>query len=249
MKAFILAAGLGTRMRPLTWHTPKPLLIADGIPLIEHTIIALQKAGVTHLVINHSWLGHKIEEALGTGARLSVKIQYSAERDPLETAGGIKQAISLLTADNNQSDSPFIVVNGDIWSDYPFRRLADLTMPEDKLAHLIMVRNPDHHPQGDFAPLTRATTDYFVLRQRIAQQPDTTFTYSGIGLYRPSMFASLPQGPYPLAPVLRKAMQQQKVSGELFDGQWFDIGTPQRLAWLNRHLTALRSGCAMHSGR
>lgn len=242
MKAFILAAGRGTRMRPLTWHTPKPLLSAGGTPLIEHTISALGRAGITQLVINHSWLGYKIEEALGTGAHLQVQIQYSAEPTPLETAGGIKQALTLLTKDNPCSDAPFIVVNGDIWTDYPFQQLTALALPPNKQAHLVMVRNPDHHPQGDFIPHPSTATNSFDLKQRTDQQTATALTYAGIGLYRPSLFTSLPPGPFPLAPVLREAMQQQKIMGELFTGQWSDIGTPERLAWLDQHLQSLPSG-------
>jgi MurNAc alpha-1-phosphate uridylyltransferase len=223
-------------MRPLTEHCPKPLLSAGGQPLIEHTIIALRAAGVTELVINHAWLGQQIESWLGDGSCLSVSIQYSPEGEPLETAGGIKKALPLLEAGSAKPDSPFIVVNGDIWTDYDFSKLTSFRMPPDTLAHLVMVSNPQHNPLGDFIALNAQTTGCFTLLPKSTHLTSPTLTYTGIGIYRPAMFATVPAVVYPLAPVLREAMSERRVSGESFAGQWFDIGTPEKLSWLDQHL-------------
>lgn len=232
----ILAAGFGTRMRPLTEKCPKPLLKAGGTPLIEHTIAALQGAGISDLVINHAWLGHLIESALGDGSRFGARIRYSSEGTPLETAGGIKKALPLLNAREKPLETPFIVVNADIWTDYDFSRLASLNLPDNTLAHLVMVNNPDHNPEGDFAAIENQPNQIMQLFAKSAKNPRQTLTYSGIGLYRPSLFKDLPAGPYPLAPILTKAMQRAQISGEKHRGQWSDIGTPEKLAWLDRHL-------------
>lgn len=207
----ILAAGRGERMRPLTDHTPKPLLPAGGRPLIEYHIDALARAGFVDLVINHAHLGRRIEEALGDGSRFGVRIRYSPEQPALETGGGIFRALGLL------GPAPFLVINGDIWTDLPFERLPREPVG---LAHLVLVPNPDHHPDGDFV--------LDGMRIRVEGAPRLTF--SGIGVYRPELFAGCTPGPFRLAPVLRAAMARGEVTGEHYDGRWLDIGTPERLA-------------------
>lgn len=217
MKAMILAAGHGERMRPLTLTTPKPLLQAGGRCLIEYHLDALARAGVREVVVNHGWLGQQIADFLGDGQRYGLRIHYSAEGDsPLETAGGIIQALPLL------GDAPFILVNADIWTDYDFSRLP--TRLSGK-AHLVLVDNPPHHPEGDFA------LDSHILRNKGEQ-----LTYSGIGVYAPALFAGLAPGVRPLAPLLRAAIEQAEVSGEWYRGQWWDVGTPQRLQQLDAYL-------------
>jgi len=220
----ILAAGRGERMRPLTDHTPKPLLPAGGKPLIVWHIERLGAAGITELVINHAHLGKQIEAALGDGSRWNVAIAYSDEGIALETAGGIANALPLL------GDAPFLVVNGDVYCDYDFARLKAHGLGDD-LAHLVLVPNPEHHPAGDFG-----------LEQGLVQDGgEPRFTFSGIGLYRPELFAGIAPGtPAKLAPLLRAAMAQGRVSGELFTGRWLDIGTPQRLAELDAELSDSR---------
>lgn len=209
-------------MRPLTDHTPKPLLEVGGKPLIVYHIEALRAAGIRRLVINHAHLGEQIEWALGDGARWGVSICYSAEPPgALETGGGIYRALPLL------GEAPFIVVNGDVWSDYAFERLA---LPAGKLAHLLLVDNPLHHPAGDFALGDGAVVDAAV----------DCLTYSGIGVYAPAFFANCTAGAFALAPLLRQAMAQGQVSGEYFSGHWSDIGTPQRLAELEQWLRGER---------
>jgi MurNAc alpha-1-phosphate uridylyltransferase len=221
MKAIILAAGRGERMRPLTDSTPKPLLRVGGQCLIEYHLHALANAGVREIVINHSWLGQQIVDYLGDGARYGVSIVYSAEADPpLETAGGIIQALPLLGSD------PFILVNGDVWTDYDFSFLP--TSPSAK-AHLVMVDNPPHHSDGDFA-----------LQGYILRNSGDKLTYSGIGVYSPELFAGMPTGVRPLAPILRAAIDQEAISGEWYRGAWWDIGTPKRLQQLDTFLQQQR---------
>ena len=218
MRAMILAAGRGERMRPLTDQTPKPLLKVGGKPLIQYHIEALRDAGFRELVVNHAHLGNQIVERLGDGAQFGVHIDYSAEAEgALETGGGIKQALPLL------GEQPFLVINGDIWTDYPYQQLY--REPEG-LAHLVLIDNPPHHPEGDFQLNGR----------RLSAEGKRKLTFSGIGLYQPDLFADSPDGAFPLAPLLRRAMQAGQVSGEYFQGRWLDIGTPQRLAELNREL-------------
>lgn len=219
MKAMILAAGRGERMRPLTDHTPKPLLQAAGKPIIEHTINQLVAAGFKDIVINHAHLGLQIEDYLGDGQRLGATIAYSPEGETgLETAGGIINALPLL------GDGPFLVVNGDIATDFPYAELQNLSIG---LAHLVLVNNPEHHPAGDFA-LDHANyaTDIGIDK----------WTFSGIGIYRPELFNTMPHGAYKLAPLLRAAMLERHVSGQHFSGFWMDIGTPQRLQELDAKL-------------
>jgi MurNAc alpha-1-phosphate uridylyltransferase len=211
----ILAAGRGERMRPLTDATPKPLLEVDGKTLIEYHIEALRRAGVETLVVNHAHLGGRIEAALGDGARYGVRILYSPEPDgALDTGGGIHNALPLL------GDAPFIVVNGDVWTDYPFARLTEPA----GLAHLVLVDNPPHHAAGDFGLRGREVVD----------DGDSALTFSGIGVYRPALFAALAPGRFPLAPLLRRAMRDGAVTGEHYRGMWMDIGTPERLEEIRR---------------
>ena len=218
MKALILAAGRGERLRPLTDHTPKPLLEAGGRPLIEHTILALARAGCTELVVNLAHLGGLIEDRLGDGGRLGVRIRYSHEgEEALETGGGIYHALPLLGA------GPFLVVNGDLATDYPFERLRG---GPAGLAHLVLVENPPHHPRGDFALANGLAL--------AAGEPRHTF--SGIGAYRPELFAACRPGKFPLAPLLRAAMDQGQVGGERYEGFWMDIGTVERLREFDERL-------------
>jgi len=226
----ILAAGRGERMSPLTDHTPKPLLFVGGKPLIVWHIERLVSAGITDLVINHAHLGMQIEQALGDGKQFGASIQYSDEGAALETAGGIAFALPLL------GDKPFSVVNGDVYCDYDFTRLATLAMQlqhsEDNI-HLLLADNPIQHPKGDFV----------LLNERVipeAQMPSPDYpqlTFSGIGIYKPAVFADVVPGKaVPLAPLLREQIAKGKVSGERHQGVWFDVGTPQRLNELDKML-------------
>jgi len=221
MKAMILAAGRGERMRPLTDHCPKPLLEAGGKPLIVHHIERLAAAGFRELVINHAHLGDLIEARLGDGARWGVSIAYSHEPKALETGGGIFKALPLLGSE------PFLVLNGDVWTDLDFGRLHGLE--PDGLAYLILVDNPEHNPKGDFA----------LSQGRISSEGAGRLTFSGIGVYRPELFASCEAGAFPLAPLLRSAMAEGLVGGEHFRGHWLDIGTPQRLLDLDCSMRGL----------
>lgn len=226
MKAMILAAGRGERMRPLTDHTPKPLLPVAGRPLIVWLIERLVRAGICDLVINISHLGDTIKAALGDGAQYGARIAYSFERVALETAGGITQALPLLGA------SPFIVVNGDVFSDFDFARLnrvASTLSGEGVLAHLVLVDNPPHHPRGDFC----------LSRGRIAADGSERLTFSGIGVYHPQLFAPvLPGTRHQLAALLRTPIAQGRVSAEHHRGAWTDVGTPERLGWVDQMLSA-----------
>jgi len=219
----ILAAGRGMRMRPLTDSTPKPMLPVCGRPLIALLIERLRRCGFDRLVINVSHLGAVIEGALGDGAALGVSIAYSREADALETAGGIANALPLL------GEGPFVVANGDIYSDFDFRRLHAVArgLSAAQPAHLVLVENPPHHPAGDYA----------LRAGRLAEGDGPRLTFSGIGVYHPALFSLLAPGrPYPLAQLLRPPITQGRVSGERHDGLWMDIGTPARLADLERHL-------------
>lgn len=213
----ILAAGRGERMRPLTDTTPKPLLPICGKPLIAHHIESLARAGIKELVINHAWLGEKIETALNDGSQYGVRILYSPEYpEALETGGGIFNALSLL------GEEPFIVVNGDVMCDIDYRSL--LSQPRD-MAHLVLVPNPDHNPKGDFA-----------FQDGLVRSEGTPkWTFSGIGVYSPRIFKDCVAGKFPLAPVLRSYMTHGQISGEIYKGFWMDVGTPQRLDFLNQN--------------
>lgn len=217
MKAMILAAGRGERMRPLSDAVPKCLLEVRSKPLIVWLIEALARAGIGEFVINHAHLGYMIEAALGDGRGFGVAIGYSPEAEALETGGGITKALPLL------GQAPFLAVNGDIFCDFDFASLVTRSLGPN-LAHLVLVENPPHHPHGDF-----------VLRDaRVGDTGNPKSTFSGIGLYRPDLFASLKPGSKgQLAPLLRAAMTRGLVSGELHRGEWHDVGTPERLAELN----------------
>lgn len=222
MKAMILAAGRGERMRPLTDHTPKPLLPVGNEPLIGWHLRRLAAAGFSSIVINHAWLGQKIEDTLQDGTAYGVHIRYSAEgAQGLETAGGIATALPLL------GDSPFLVVNGDVLTDIDFaalRAVAPMLDGTTRLAHLVLVDNPPHHPDGDFA---------LAADGRVSASPALTF--SGVGVYHSALFATTPAGqPARLAPLLRQAMAAGQVSGCHHHGLWLDVGTPERLAEADR---------------
>ena len=219
MKAMILAAGRGERMRPLTDHTPKPLLLAGGKPIVVHTIEKLVAGGFDEIVINHAHLGHQIEDYLGNGKQFGATIHYSSEGEALETAGGIINALPLLGSE------VFLVINGDIATDFPFAKLRNKSL---ELAYLVLVNNPGHHPEGDFG----LTNDGF-----LTENGAEKYTFSGIGLYHPDLFKNIPAGKSKLAPLLREAMAQQRVSGEKYAGFWMDIGTPERLRELDFYYT------------
>jgi MurNAc alpha-1-phosphate uridylyltransferase len=229
MRAMILAAGRGERMRPLTDTCPKPLLPVGGRPLIGWHLQRLAGAGVRDVVINHAWLGERIEAALGDGAAYGLRIRYSAETEALETAGGIARALPML------GEAPFLVVNGDIWCDWDPRRARSIAAQLDALGWLawcVLVPNPDHHPRGDF-----------VLRDGRLQAVDADgrLTFAGIGVYRPELFAGVSPGERaPLAPLLREAAARGRAGAERHAGRWIDVGTPQRLAELDAQLRSLR---------
>jgi len=211
MKAMILAAGKGERMRPLTLTRPKPLIEVNGRPLIEHHIQALAAAGITDLVINHAWLGDQLEAVLGDGSRLGVSIRFSAEGEPLETGGGIFRALPLLGSE------PFMLINGDIRTDVDFAALA---LPAGCLAHLVLVDNPVHHPSGDFG----------LVDGRITLEALEKLTYSGIAVLHPQLFSDCTVGAFKLVDVLRPAIVAGQVSGQRLAGRWVDVGTLERLA-------------------
>ena len=220
----ILAAGRGERMRPLTLVKPKPLLEAGGASLIVHHLRALQAAGFEDVVVNLSWLGDQIRAALGDGSRHGVRLHYSDEGpEPLETGGGIFRALALLGA------GPFLVLNGDVWTDIDWSRLRDRLAPGD-LAHLVLVPNPAHNEKGDFV----------LEGGRIVETAGERFTFSGVGVYRAELFDSCRDGIFKLAPLLRAAARAGRVSGELHRGAWLDIGTPERLAHLDELLNRRR---------
>ena len=222
MKAMILAAGRGERMRPLTDTTPKPLLPVAGKPLIVHQIERLVAAGLTELVINHAHLGAQIEQALGDGRALGASIQYSPEGHgrALETGGGIRRALPWL------GPEPFLVTNGDIFADIDYRALH--LAPGD-LATLVLVENPSQHPQGDFV---------LGAHGRVLSSGARCLTFAGVGVYAPALFAACTPGAFPLAPLLRQAIAQGRVGGHYHDGAWMDIGTPERLHQLEQRLLA-----------
>lgn len=225
MKAMILAAGRGERMRPLTDRLPKPLLEAGGYPLIEYHLASVLKQGITDVVINLSWCGEKIREAIGDGRRHGLSIRYSDEGpEPLGTGGGIFAALPMLGAE------PFLVVNGDVWCDLAFDALG---RPAGSLAHLVMVENPAHHPQGDYG--LDAGGQLLPLKSRL--------TYAGISVLDPRLFDGCTPGIFPLKPLLDEAMRTGRLTGQRHHGGWTDVGTPARLAALDAEL---RLGRARH---
>lgn len=222
MKVMILAAGRGERLRPLTDHTPKPLLHAGPKRLIEYLIEKLVNAGLKDIVINHAHLGEQFEPLLGNGQRYQANFQYSAEvTGGLETAGGIIQALPLL------GNEPFLVVNGDIWTDFPFADVAKLSLANQQLCHLIMVNNPSHNPAGDF---------YLDADGLLTTEGEPKLTFSGIGIYRPEMFAGHQVTKLPLKPLLVEAMSHKQATGQHYQGKWSDIGTVERLTALAKQL-------------
>jgi len=212
MKAMILAAGRGERMRPLTDTTPKPLLMAGKFRLIEYHLFNLAKAGFQDVVINVAWLGQQIIDTIGNGEKYNLNIMYSNEGDQaLETGGGIFNALPLL------GEQPFLVINGDVWTDYPLEKL--LNYPLNDKAHLVLVNNPEFNPEGDFS----------ISDGRLVGDSESKFTFSGIGVYSSAFFNTGEKGKYPLAPMIRKFIAKDNVSGELYTGKWMDIGTVERL--------------------
>ena len=230
--AMILAAGRGERMRPLTDHTPKPLLVAGGKRLIEWQIERLVQAGVQRIVINHAWLGEQIPAALGDGSSYGAQFTYSDEGTALETAGGVARALPLLNSDY------FIVTNGDVYCDFPYAKLLarQATMQANDLqAWLVLVPNPPHHPQGDFALHHESVVDTESQKHVTASTlTSERYTFSGIALYHQRLFSQIGRGESAkLAPLLRAAITQAQVGGELFTGTWVDVGTPARLTELD----------------
>ena len=212
MKAMILAAGLGTRLRPLTLTTPKPLVLVNGKPLIVYHVENLAKAGFTEIIINHAWLGEQIEAALGDGSQWGVLITYSAESEALETGGGVFRVLNRLS----ESGEPFLVINGDIMTDFDFSVLSDIN---PAVAHLVLVANPEHHPEGDFSYLSDGT---------LALQANK-LTFSGISVLTPTLFAGCSDSVFALGPLLKSAISTGRVSGTLYSGSWIDVGTHDRL--------------------
>ncbi|QCF27261.1 nucleotidyltransferase family protein [Hydrocarboniclastica marina] len=225
MKAMILAAGKGERMRPLTLTTPKPLLQAGGKTLIDYHIDRLRNAGFNELVINRAWLGEKLKAYLGDGRSRGVSIDWSDEPQPLETAGGIRHALPKLS----NKDGWFLVVNGDVWCDFPF---AEVPRPQTGVAHLILTGNPDHNPNGDF---------HLEDSGKVASTGGNMLTFSGISLLHQDLFSGAFGDEAKLAPLLRRAADAGLVWGSRHTGEWFDIGTPQRLEQLDRWLNNERS--------
>ncbi|NQY26467.1 MAG: nucleotidyltransferase family protein [Piscirickettsiaceae bacterium] len=221
MKVIILSAGRGERLRPLTDQTPKPLLQAGKYRLIEYTIQSLVKAGFKEIIINTAHLAEQFSAILGDGHQFGTQITYSPEAEGgLETAGGIINALPLLGND------PFLVVNGDIWTDYPFENLTTTGLADNTLCHLVLVSNPQHHPQGDFA----------LSSSLISIEGHDKYTYSGIGIYHPTMFSDYDVQRLALKPLLLKAIEQQQATGEIYQGNWSDIGTVERLQELTSQL-------------
>lgn len=221
MKAMILAAGLGTRMRPLTDHCPKPLLRVGGKPLIVHHLERLRAAGIRDVVINVSYRAEQIIEALGDGEDHGIRIAWSREATPLETGGGIQHALPML------GDAPFLLVNGDVWCD-----LDPATLPalgDGELARLVLVDNPEHHPAGDF---------HLDGAGRVHEQGEPRLTFAGISLLDPALVADEPPGAFALAPLLRRAMAAGRVAGHYHRGHWVDVGTPERLQKLDEALAS-----------
>ena len=227
MRAMILAAGFGKRMRPLTELTPKPLLMVAGKPLLQHHIERLAAAGITELVINTSWLAEQIEDYFGDGSDFGVTISWSREAQPLETGGGIAKALPML------GTAPFLLINGDVWTDFPIHRISLKTLEQDKDAWLLLVNNPEHNPKGDFC----------LSAQMVSFEGNPCFTFSGISLMRPQLFASYQsnnpeQQAFRWLDVMTAAVDAGRVAGELYSGQWWDVGTVERYHQLNDQLNS-----------
>jgi len=222
MKAMILAAGFGERLRPLTETTPKPLLQVGGKPLIQYHIENLANAGVREIVVNTSWLGEMIEAYLGDGSRFGVEIFWSRENAPLETGGGIRRALPYLGGE------PFLVVNGDVWTDYPLESLVETEWSSEIDAHLVLIPNPPFKATGDFSLSANGLIGY-------PCEGEKSYTFSGVSIMRPEIFALFPSASekFPLRNVLESSIRASSVSGELFEGTWWDVGTVDRLEMLN----------------
>jgi len=227
MKAMILAAGLGKRMRPLTDNLPKPLLMAGGKSLIEHQLLRLKNAGITEVIINLAYLGEKIQQALMDGSHLGMQLHYSQEPEPLETAGAIQQALPIL------GRQPFLLLNGDVWCDMNLSSLVAVASGLDRHGHLILVENPAHNQQGDFALAQDG-------RLQLAEASGASYTYSGIAVLHPDMIGQYPRQrhKYPLREVFEHSIAQGQLSAEVYRGDWRDIGTPERLNQLDQDLRA-----------
>jgi N-acetyl-alpha-D-muramate 1-phosphate uridylyltransferase len=223
MKAMILAAGVGERMRPLTDHTPKPLLTVDNKPLIQYHLERLGAAGFRDIVINASHLASQIIDFCGDGSRWGVSVRYSREETPLETAGGIYQALPLL------GDAPFLIVNGDVWTDFPFETLAGERLRPGEEARLVFVDNPPQHPDGDFL----LDDDGWVLTRPSGQKG---CTYAGMGIYSSALLSGLAPGKVALRPYLDNAIERRALGGQFYAGEWADVGTPARLEALDRQI-------------
>lgn len=226
VKAMILAAGRGARMRELTDGLPKPMIPVGGRPLIEYHLMNLARAGVTDVVINLGWHGDRIRDGVGEGRRFGLHVRYSDEGWPaLEVGGGIHNALPLLGA------APFVVCNADVYSDFPVARLVEKarTLPPWARAHLVVVRNPPYYPAGDFA----------LVDGRISNATEGRYTFTGLSVHTPEFFAGCTPGHFPMLPLWRAAADRGEVAGEVHEGQWSDVGTPERLAELERSL-ALR---------
>ena len=238
MKVMILAAGLGKRMLPLTRHTPKPLLKVAGKPLIVFHLERLHRAGFKEVVINTAHLGEQIEASLGNGEDYGLSIRYSHENPSLETAGGIINALPLL------GEEPFLIINGDVWCDLPLVSLLSCGqyLSDKHLAHLVLVNNPSHNTGGDFildrSSLVDGFKDAFSLKNKATDAQEAAYTYSGICVLSPKLFDGYPAGSRPLAPLLRAAIERGNVSGQLYQGSWCDVGTPERLKELDQFLAA-----------
>jgi MurNAc alpha-1-phosphate uridylyltransferase len=227
MKAMILAAGRGERLRPLTDQCPKPLLPIGGKPMIEHTINALVENDITEIIINLSYKGEQIRNSLGNGKRLGAQLSYSDEGpEALETAGGIRRALAFF------DEQAFLVVNGDIYTDYPYAQLRSRSVSQ---TYLVLVANPVHHPQGDFG----------LDNGRVSDQAEQLFTFSGIGVYSKQLFENLPDGRHPLAPILYEAIRTGTVDGELYSGVWMDVGNLQRYEAINQWFDSGKSHTLM----
>lgn len=226
MKAMILAAGLGQRMRPLTDHLPKPLLEVGGKPLLQYHLEALQIAGVKNVIINLAYLGEKIRAFVGDGSRFGLRVDYSVEPEPLETGGALLKALPLLGTE------PFLLINGDVWSEFSLASLIQKKLSSNQLGHLLLVPNPDFHPEGDFA----LRADGFLINDPSVAR----YTFAGISLLSPQIIRSYPdaRNKFPLGEVLRFSIDQKQLSGEVYAGPWSDVGTPERLRTLQQGLSS-----------
>ena len=226
MKAMILAAGLGQRMRPLTDTLPKPLIPAGGKPLLQYHLEALAKAGIKDVIINLAYLGEKIRAFAGTGDHFGLHIRYAQEPEPLETAGALLNALDLL------GEQPFLLINGDVWTDYPLQQLVHHSLKKNEDAHLVLIPNPDFHPTGDFSPNDAG---------KLENNPSLEkFTFAGVSLIHPRLISEYPNKrlKFPLGEVLRYGIELNRITAEVYEGYWSDVGTPERLALLNTQLIA-----------